>query len=144
MTPNLHSFIASPIKLSLHRNSCQAIQVSPNSTCLDTTCSKSRRGFAELRCGGATRVWWCVQQWNRRRLLLLKRSSRGPLRLVVISPSSGIAEQILHLNDYTYIAPVDPAVRPRTLAITFLSRPCFRFSMDSRKSIGFAFSCDDK
>jgi len=69
------------------------------------------------------------KSWRRRRLVLLRRSSRGPLRLLVMSP--GDVDQLIHLNDYTFIARVDPAVRPHTLAISFRTRPCFRFSAES-------------
>jgi len=71
-----------------------------------------------------------MQQWNRRRLVLLKRSSCGPLRLVVISQSGDI-EEIIPLNDFVFITRVDPVVRPRALAISFRVRTCFRFSTES-------------
>ena len=71
-----------------------------------------------------------MQQWSRRRLVLLRRSSRGPLRLVVIL-SSGKVEEIIDLNYYTVIARVDPALRPHALAIGFRSGRRFRFSLES-------------
>jgi len=71
-----------------------------------------------------------IQKWDHRRLVLLKRSSRGPLRLVVISDKGNI-EQRIYLSDYTFIARVDPSIRPHALAISFRSRPCFRFSAES-------------
>jgi len=63
-------------------------------------------------------------------MVLLKRSSRGPLRLVVFS-ESGDVEQMICLNDYTFISRCDPSIRQHSLAISFRSRPSFRFSTES-------------
>jgi len=83
--------------------------------------------FSGRRLMLALRVWSCMMQaWKRRRLVLLRRSSRGPLRLVVIA-DSGDVEQLIQLNDYTFIT----RVHQHALAISFRSRPSFRFSTQS-------------